>query len=94
MSRHHDVSVRTTLTIEPAVAAQLKGEVRRTGKPLKVVVNDALKRGLGMEGRARRVTRFRVTPRAFGFKPGIDLDRLNALADELDTEARAVKLRR
>jgi hypothetical protein len=86
--------VRTTLTIEPAVAAQLKGEVRRTGKPLKVVVNDALKRGLGMEGRARRVTRFRVTPHAFGFKPGIDLDRLNTLADELDTEARGAKLRR
>jgi hypothetical protein len=29
----------------------------------------------------------------FGFKPGVDQDRLNQLADELDTEAAGRKLR-
>jgi hypothetical protein len=86
--------MRTTLTIEPDVAARLKAEVRRTGKALKVVVNEALKRGLGMSGPAPRAPRFRVTARAFGFTPGVDQDRLNQLVDELEIEAAGPRLRR
>lgn len=75
------------------VAARLKSEVRRTGKALKAVVNDALKRGLGMSGRQTRQPRFEVRPYAFGFKPGVDLDRLNQIADELETDEVVRKLR-
>lgn len=85
--------MRTTLTLEPAVAARIKSEMRRTGKTLKAVVNDALKRGLQLGGRPPRPPRFEVRPRAFGFKAGVDLDRLNQLVDELDTEAAARRLR-
>ena len=94
ITRHHDAFMRTTLTLETAVAARLKGEVRRTGKAFKVVVNEALKRGLDLQGRTPRAPRFRVTPHAFGFRAGVDLDRLNHLADELDTEAAGARLRR
>ena len=31
---------------------------------------------------------FKVEPHAFHFKPGVDADRLNQLADELETKAR------
>ena len=86
--------MRTTLTIEADIAVRLKGEVRRTGKALKVVVNEALKRGLGIQGRAPRVPPFRVVPRAFGVRPGVDLDRLNQLVDEMDTAAASPKIRR
>jgi hypothetical protein len=86
--------MRTTLTLDAAVAARLKAEARRSGKPFKVVVNEALRRGLDLGGRSPRAPRFRVTPHAFGFKPGVDLDRLNHLVDELDTEASAGRLRR
>jgi hypothetical protein len=85
--------MRTTLTIDADVAARLKSEVRRTGKSLKAVVNDALKRGLGLTGRKPRPPRFEVKPHAFGFKAGVDLDRLNQLADELESESAARKLR-
>lgn len=85
--------MRTTLTVDPEVAARIKSEVRRTGKTFKAVVNDALKRGLGLGGRAARPPRFEVHPHAFGFKPGVDLDRLNQLVDELDVEAAIRKLR-
>jgi len=84
--------MRTTLTLERDVAARLKNEARRTGRSLKAVVNDALRRGLGLSGKAPRPPRFEVTPHAFGFKPGIDLDRLNQLADELDSDDAARKL--
>ncbi|PYQ96389.1 MAG: antitoxin [Acidobacteria bacterium] len=85
--------MRTTLTLEPEIAARLKSEVRRTGRPLKTVVNEALRRGLGLMGKPSRRVRFEVRPHAFGFRPGIDLERLNQLADELDTEEAARKLR-
>ena len=39
-------------------------------------------------------TRFKVRPHAFNFKPGVDVDRLNQLADELETAEVAEKLRR
>jgi hypothetical protein len=38
--------------------------------------------------------RFRVEPHAFGVKPGVDLDRLNQLVDELESEEDARKLGR
>lgn len=85
--------MRTTLTLERDVAARLKSEVRRTGRPLKVVVNEALKRGLGLAGKHVRPPRFEVQPHAFGFQPGVDLDRLNQLVDELDVAESARKLR-
>ena len=37
--------------------------------------------------------RFDVQPHAFGFKPGIDLDRINQLVDELEAEEVARNLR-
>lgn len=85
--------MRTTLTLDPEVAKRLKSEVRRTGKSLKSVVNDALKVGLGLAGKPGRVPRFEVRPHAFGVRPGIDLDRANQLVDELDTEEVARRLR-
>lgn len=85
--------MRTTLTLERDVAARLKSEVRRTGRPLKVVVNEALKRGLGLTGKRARPPRFEVQPHAFGFRPGVDLDRLNQLVDELDVAEAARTLR-
>jgi hypothetical protein len=35
----------------------------------------------------------KTIPHAFGFRPGIDLDKLNQLADELETEAYAASQR-
>jgi len=84
--------VRTTLSLDRDVAERLRLEMRRTGKGLKESVNEALRRGLALGGRPPRAPRFRVEPHAFGFKPGIDLDRLNQLADELESEEASRKL--
>jgi hypothetical protein len=91
---HHDVIVRTTLTLDPDVAAQLKREIRRSGKGLKAVVNEALRLGLGLSSRPAPPVRYEVRPHSFGFKPGIDLDRMNQLADELEAVEAARKLGR
>ena len=51
---------------------------------LKDAVNQALRAGLQVDAAA--AVRFRAEPHAFGFKPGIDRDKLNQLADEFEAE--------
>ena len=60
----------------------------------KAVVNDALRVGLGAQGKTVRLPPFKVEPHAFHFKPGVDVDRLNQLVDELEAEALSRKLER
>ena len=43
--------MRTTLTIQPDVERLLQREMRRTGRNMKAVVNDALRLGLGMRSK-------------------------------------------
>ena len=86
--------MRTTLTLDRDVAECLQKEMRRTRKGLKATINEALRRGLRMAGRSPRPPRFEVRPHAFGVKSGIDLDRMNQLVDELESEEAARKLGR
>jgi len=86
--------MRTTLTLDRDVAERLEKEMRRTGRGLKATINDAIRRGLRMAGKPPRPPRFEVRPHAFGVKPGIDLDRMNQLVDELEAEEAARKLGR
>ena len=85
--------MRTTLTLDRDVAERVIKEMRRTGKGLKATINDSLRRGLNIAGKVPRAPRFQVHPHAFGVRPGIDLDRINQLVDELDVEHDARKLR-
>ena len=86
--------MRTTLTIDSDVEQLLRREMQRTNRSMEAVVNDALRAGLGMQGKPARARRFKVEPHAFGFAPGVDVDGLNQLADEMETEEIARKLAR
>ena len=86
--------MRTTLTIDPDVELLLQREMRRTDRSLKAVVNEALRIGLGHRSKPPRAARYRVDPHAFGFRPGVDVDRLNQLVDELEAEESARRLAR
>lgn len=83
--------MRTTLSLDDDVALQIRREMRRTGAGLKATVNAALRRGLGPPARGAK-RRFRVQAHGFGFRAGVDLDRLNQLVDELESAATARKL--
>jgi hypothetical protein len=86
--------MRTTLTLDRDVAEALAREMRRSGRGLKAVVNEALRRGLRLTATAACPPRFKVEAHAFGVKAGIDLDRMNQLVDELDAQVVAGKRRR
>jgi Arc/MetJ family transcription regulator len=72
--------MRTTLTIDDDLAHELQEAARKSGKPFKDIVNDALRKGLG------RPQRFRVRPKACGFRAGIDIAKLNQLVDDVEIE--------
>jgi len=78
--------MRTTLTLDPDVARTLKARTAAQGVTLKQVVNDALRRGLSAEPKTKRKP-FRVMARSLGLRPGIDPNKMNQLADELEDQA-------
>ena len=86
--------MRTTFTIEPDVERLVQQTMRRTGRSMTAVINEALRLGLGARRQKARAPRFTVEPHDFGFKPGIDTDRLNQLVDELEAEEASLRLAR
>ena len=85
--------MRTTLTIDDDLAGLLKRRARELGLPFKDVVNRTLRAGLGEEAKSRRHAAPKTIPHSFGFRPGIDLDKLNQLVDELEAESYAAEQR-
>ena len=85
--------MRTTLTLEPDVAEQLERAARGSGKGIKATVNEALRIGLGMLGKPTAPPKFRIRSFVNGLQPGIDPDRMNQLADQLEAEEVARKHR-
>jgi hypothetical protein len=79
--------MRTTLTLDPDVARMIEEEVHRVRKPMKQVVNDALRRGLTSSLRRPSLRPYRVRAHSARLLAGIDRSRLNALADELEDAA-------
>ncbi len=86
--------MRTTLTLDDDLAGILKKRSRELGLPFKEMVNNALRKGLQEETPTPKRNVITVRPHDFGFKAGIDFDRMNQLNDELEVEAFLEKERR
>ena len=80
------------MTLEKDLALALREEVRRTGRPLKRIVNETLRAGLAAR-KAPATRRYRLTPVSLGgVVAGIDMDKALRLAEALEDEASARKL--
>lgn len=86
--------MRTTLTLDDDVAAILKKRARQLGISFKEMVNSAIRAGLGAAARPPSEPPPRTEPHSFGLRPGIDMDKLGQLVDELEAEELADKQRR
>jgi len=76
--------VRTTLTLDDDVAAKLRAEARRTGRPFKEVVNEALRSSL-QRRTEKKSTPFKVRVRDLGdLRPGVNLDNIADLVEQLE----------
>ena len=71
------------MTLEDDVMAEIQREVRRSGRSVKAVVNDAIRAGIVSDAQRLREP-FRVNAVDMGLRPGIDLDDIEGLLDRLD----------
>ena len=84
--KNHDV--RTTLTLEDDVAARLRLEIRRTGKPLKEVVNECLRAGFECRRSVKPTQKFRVQPFQAGPPAGMTFDNVEELLESIEGPGR------
>jgi len=85
--------VRTTLTIEDKTAAKLKSLADESGKSFSQVVNETLRRGLENRQTSQRRKSYKLKPVKMGKpRPGYDLTKALALADNLEDSETARKL--
>jgi hypothetical protein len=77
--------MRTTLTLDDDVAAKLKTESRRAGRPFREVVNETLRRGLAQRRVAGSRQAFTIAARDLGhLKPGLSLDNVAELIEQVE----------
>src|SRR5690606_30480810 len=85
-AKHHDAFTRTTLTLDPDVARLVSEAVHRERRPMKQVINDALRRAL-RPAPAVPAEPYQLIPHESALRPGFDLAGFNRLADELEDDA-------
>jgi hypothetical protein len=83
----HDADMRTTLTLDPDVAEQIRKAGLSGKRSQKEIINDALRRGLRSGSRGAKPEPFTVKTFESPFRAGIDTAKLNQLVDELEIEA-------
>ncbi|MDO8506744.1 MAG: ribbon-helix-helix protein, CopG family [Candidatus Limnocylindria bacterium] len=82
--------MRTTVRIDPDLAARLRKIAHERGVSFKDALNSALRAGLGHPAGAGRS--YRLRPRRLGLRPAIDLDRGLRLAAAMEDEETIRKL--
>ena len=81
--------MRTTLTLDDDVAARIRAEARRSGKPFKTVVNEYLRAGLAQRRAIQDLHTFRIESRNMGGPlPGLSYDNIAALLDDIEGPGR------
>lgn len=82
--------MRTTVTIDPDLAAKLRQIAQERGISFKEALNAALRAGLGARSGTARP--YHVRARRLGLRPGIELDKALRLASALEDEETVRKL--
>ena len=84
--------MRTTVTLDPDVAAKLKAVARERGISFKQALNSAVRAGLGKERKTARA--FTQYAQPMGLRPGFNLDKALQLAGALEDEEIVRRLER
>jgi hypothetical protein len=74
--------MRTTLTLDPDVVRLIEDAVHQERRPMKRVINDALRRGLARPALPREP--YHLVAHESSLRPGLDLAGFNRLADEME----------
>lgn len=86
--------MRTTVTLDDDVVRELKARAKKSDKSFKEMLNDSLRLAFSLSRSAiRKMKPFHIRPHSSAFRPGIDIDKLNQLSDQLEVEERLQRLR-
>ena len=78
--------MRTTLTLDPDVAAKAKKGAVQLGKPFKEVVNAALRIGLDQVLKPPAARPYRTKPHPMGLREGFSYDNVSELLAHAEGE--------
>jgi hypothetical protein len=78
--------MRTTLTLDPDVAAKAKSGAARLGKPFKEVINDALRIGLEEVLKPPTAKPFHTKALPMGLRRGFSYDNIGVLLARAEGE--------
>jgi hypothetical protein len=81
--------MRTTLTLDPDVAAKVKRGAKQLNKPLKQVINAALRIGLDTVLNPPPAKPYRTVPRPLGLRQGFSYDDIAELLSRAEGEDHA-----
>jgi hypothetical protein len=81
--------MRTSVILEEDVLERAREVARRTGRPLKRVVNEAARTGLPPIEAGGAPGSFRTVPRAMVLRPGVSIDNVQEALARLDDEAQS-----
>ncbi len=84
--------MRTTLTLDPDVAAKAKEGAARFGKPFKEIVNAALRAGLDSVLNPAPSKPYKTHPHPMGLKPGLNYDNISELLALSEGDALSTRL--
>lgn len=82
-------AMRTTVTLDPDVAEQLRALARRRNLSFEAALNSAVRAGLAA---ARGGRPYQAPARPMGLRPGVDLTHAPRVADALEDEEITHKL--
>jgi hypothetical protein len=89
--KHHDASMRTTVTLDKDVERMVREAMHRTRRGFKETLNAAVRDGLGGGADRAKPAPYVVKTRRLSLRSGIDPASLNQLADDLDIDAFVAK---
>jgi hypothetical protein len=84
--KHHDDKMRTTLTLDPDVAAKAKKSAAKLRKPFKDVINTALRIGLDEVLKPPAARPYRTKARPLGLRQGFSYDNIAELLARVEGE--------
>ena len=84
----YDVYMRTTLTLDEDVAQRTKKLAVELKKPFKVVLNEALRKGLDQVEKPQKCRKYLTNPHEMGLREGLSIDNVQELLAQVEGENR------